>query len=34
MILCTNMTNDSEYHEYQRADSALFVTFVIIRVIR
>jgi hypothetical protein len=34
MILYTNMTNDSEYHEYQRLDSALFVAFVIISVIR
>ena len=30
----TNVTNDNEYHEYQRLDSALFVTFVIISVIR
>ena len=30
----TNITNDSELHEFQPLDSALFVTFVFIRVIR
>ena len=40
MISYTNMTNDSEYHEYSEhhachlPDPALFVTFVLIRVIR
>jgi hypothetical protein len=30
----TNVTNDNELNEYQRLDSALFVAFVIISVIR
>ncbi len=33
-MISANKTNDSESHEYQLLDSALFVTFVIIRVIR
>jgi hypothetical protein len=34
MMWYTNMTNDSELHEFQPFDSRLFVTFVFIRVIR
>ena len=32
--MITNVTNDNELYEYQRLDSALFVSFVIISVIR
>jgi hypothetical protein len=30
----TNVTNNNESHEYQLSDLALFVTFVMISVIR